>query len=94
MRARYCLHWLLSRFPDAKLIDVPGLVKLVDCQDIEGADWSLTPGRYTGVAAAEVDDDFDFEQAITDIHIELAELNQEAVELAKKIQKNFEGLGV
>ena len=23
-------HWLLSRFPDAKLVDVPGLVKLVD----------------------------------------------------------------
>ena len=87
-------HWLLSRFPDAKLIDVPGLVKLVDRKEIEAADWSLTPGRYTGVAPAEVDDDFDFEQAITDIHVELADLNQEAVELAKKIQKNFEGLGI
>ena len=27
-------------------------------------------------------------------HVELADLNQEAAALAKKIQKNFEGLGV
>ena len=87
-------HWLLSRFPDARLVDVPGLVKLVDRQEIAAADWSLTPGRYVGVAPAEVDDDFDFEQTLGDIHIEIADLNQEAAELAKRIQKNFEGLGV
>lgn len=29
-----------------------------------------------------------------DIHVELADLNQEAVALAKTIQKNFEELGV
>ena len=28
------------------------------------------------------------------IHVELADLNHEAVALAKKIQTNFEGLGV
>ncbi|MEI8311364.1 MAG: SAM-dependent DNA methyltransferase, partial [Verrucomicrobiota bacterium] len=87
-------HWLLSRFPDAKLVPVPGLVKLVDRKEIVAADWSLTPGRYVGVAPAEVDEDFDFEQALGDIHVELADLNQEAGALAKKIQKNFEGLGV
>jgi type I restriction-modification system DNA methylase subunit len=87
-------HWLLSRFPDAKLVPVPGLVKLVDRKEIASADWSLTPGRYVGVAPAEVDEDFDFEQALGDIHVELADLNQEAVALAKRIQKNFEGLGV
>ena len=86
-------HWLLSRFPDGKLVPVPGLVKLVDRKEIEAADWSLTPGRYVGVAPAEVDEDFDFEQTLGDIHVELADLNQEAVALAKKIQKNFEGLG-
>jgi type I restriction enzyme M protein len=86
-------HWLLSRFPDAELVAVPGLVKLVDRKEIEAADWSLTPGRYVGVAPAEVDEDFDFEQTLGDIHVELADLNQEAVALAKKIQKNFEGLG-
>ena len=87
-------HWLLSRFPDAKLVAVPGLVKLVGRKEIEAADWSLTPGRYVGVAPPEVDEDFDFEQTLGDIHVELADLNQEAVALAKQIQKNFEGLGV
>ena len=86
-------HWLLVRFPDAKLVAVPGLVKLVDRKEIETADWSLTPGRYVGVAPPEVDEDFNFEQTLGDIHVELADLNHEAAALAKKIQKNFEELG-
>jgi type I restriction enzyme M protein len=85
--------WLLDRFPGAKRVAVPGLVRLVNRKEIEAADWVLTPGRYVGVAPAEVDEDFDFEQALTDIHVELADLNQEAFALAKKIQKNFEELG-
>jgi type I restriction enzyme M protein len=74
--------------------DVAGLCKVVSRADIEAADWSLTPGRYVGVAPAEVDEDFDFEQTLRDIHVELADLNREAVELAGKIAANFEGLGV
>jgi len=73
---------------------VPGLAKVVARSDIANADWSLTPGRYVVVAPQEVDEDFDFEQAITGIHDELAELNLEASALAAKIQENFEGLGV
>ncbi len=84
--------WLLDRFPEGKLVDVPGLVKRVSRAEIEAADWSLTPGRYVGVASAEVDEDFDFEQTMRDIHTELADSDQEAVELAAKIQKNFEDL--
>ena len=87
-------HWLLSRFPDAKFVAVAGLCRAVTLKDIEAADWSLTPGRYVGVAPAEVDEDFDFEQSLKDIHIELADLNEEAVALAAKIQENFEGLGI
>lgn len=87
-------HWLLSRFPEGKLCNVEGLVKLVDIKDIEAADWSLTPGRYVGVAPEEVDEDFDFEEALRDIHIELQGLNSEAIELAEKIARNFEELGV
>ena len=41
----------------------------------------------------ETDEDFDFEQAIRDIHVELASLNEEAMTLAKRIQENFEELG-
>jgi type I restriction enzyme M protein len=86
--------WLQDRFPKAELAAVPGLVKLVDRKDIEAADWSLTPGRYVGVAPPEEDEDFDFEQTMRDIHTELADLNKEALELAAKIQENFEELGV
>jgi type I restriction enzyme M protein len=86
--------WLQDRFPAAELRAVPGLVRLVDIKDIEAADWSLTPGRYVGVAPPEVDEDFDFEQTLRDIHIELADLNREAADLASKIQENFRELGV
>ena len=85
--------WLQERFPDAELRDVPGLVKLVSRAEIEANDWSLTPGRYVGVAPEEVDEDFDFEAALRDIHVELQGLNEEAVELAEKIARNFEELG-
>ena len=87
-------HWLLSRFPEGELRDVEGLVKLVDIKDIETADWSLTPGRYVGVAPEEVNEDFDFEETLRDIHIELQGLNSEAADLASKIARNFEELGV
>jgi type I restriction enzyme M protein len=86
--------WLLSRFPDAEFTAVPGLCRAVTLAEIEAADWSLTPGRYVGVAPAEVDEDFDFEQTLRDIHVELAELNQDAAVLAARIQENFEGLGI
>ena len=86
-------HWLQERFPDAKLRDVAGLVKLVARKEIEANDWSLTPGRYVGVAPEVEDEDFDFEETLRDIHIELQGLNEEAVILGAQIQKNFEGLG-
>jgi type I restriction enzyme M protein len=87
-------HWLQERFPQGELCDVEGLVKLVDRAEIEANDWSLTPGRYVGVAPEEVDKDFDFEETLRDIHIELKGLNEEATTLAAQIQKNFEELGV
>ncbi len=87
-------HWLLSRFPEARLVTVAGLVKLVDRTELAANDWSLTPGRYVGVAPEEEDEDFDFEGVMRDIHIELAGLNEEAVALARQIQSNFEGLGL
>lgn len=85
-------EWLQTRFPDAELCDVEGLVKLVDRAELEANDWSLTPGRYVGVAPEEEDEDFDFEETLHDIHIEIDGLNAEAVELAATIKKNFEEL--
>ena len=95
-RARYFVRqadWLQERFPGAELRDVEGLVKLVDRSEIEAHDWSLTPGRYVGVSPEEEDEDFDFEEALLSIHIDLADLNEEATELAARIAKNFEELG-
>ncbi|MES9901984.1 MAG: N-6 DNA methylase, partial [Sedimenticola sp.] len=87
-------HWLTERFPKAKLCDVEGLVKLVGIKEIEANDWSLTPGRYVGVAPEEVDEDFDFEETLREIHVEIEDLNAEAVSLAATIKRNFEELGV
>ena len=87
-------RWLTERFPDAKLRDAEGLVKLVDRTEIEASDWSLTPGRYVGVAPEEEDESFDFRTALREVHAELWERNAEAAVLAAKIRKNFEGLGI
>ena len=87
-------HWLTERFPDGELRDVPGLVKLVARPDIEANDWSLSPGRYVGVAPEEEDEDFDFSTAMREIHAELADLNAEAAVLAETIQENFERLAI
>lgn len=95
--ARYFVKqsdWLQDRFPDAALRDVEGLVKRVSRADIAAHDHSLTPGRYVGVAPEEVDEDFDFEEALRSIHIDLQGLNEEAAELAARIARNFEELGV
>ena len=87
-------RWLTERFPEAKLCNVEGLVRLVDRAEIAANDWSLTPGRYVGVAPEEEDEDFDFEEALRNIHVELEDLNAEAAQLAAKIKKNFEELGI
>ena len=74
--------------------NVEGLVKLVSRAEIEANDWSLTPGRYVGVAPEEEDEDFDFEEAVRSIHIDLQGLNEEAVVLAARIARNFEELAL
>ena len=95
--ARYFVRqadWLQERFSEAELRDVEGLVKLVARTEIEAHDWSLTPGRYVGVAPEAEDEDFDFEEAMRSIHIDLNGLNEEAAELAARIGRNFKELGV
>jgi type I restriction enzyme M protein len=81
-------HWLKSRFPEAVYTDIEGLCKVVTQKEIEAKDWSLSPGRYVGVDTA-TDDDFDYEERLAEIHIELDGLNEEAINLAKTISDNF-----
>ena len=95
-QARYFVlqaDWLQERFPKAELRDVEGLVKLVARTEVEEHDWSLTPGRYVGVAPDDEDEDFDFEEALHSIHIDLLGLNEEASTFAARIARNFEELG-
>lgn len=87
-------HWLLSRFPEGKMRDVKGLVKLVSIESMEVNDWSLTPGKYVEVAPEEIDEDFDFEEALRELYIELNGLNEDAIKLARQISTNLEGLGI
>ena len=86
------IHWLHSRFPHGVFEDVPGLCKAVTIDEIAANDYSLTPGRYVGVAAAEAEDEDDFIEKLREIHDELAELNDKAVELGGRIASNFEEL--
>ena len=83
--------WLEERFPDGQYCDVEGLVKAVTREEIAANDWSLTPGRYVGVAETE-DNDEDFAEKFASLHEELRKLNAEAAALAKKIDANFKEL--
>jgi type I restriction enzyme M protein len=86
-------HWLTSRFPDGVYTDVEGLCKVVTQKEIEAKDWSLSPGRYVGVDTA-TDDDFDYEERLNEIHIELEGLNEEAIDLANAISEIFKVLAI
>ncbi|GAB4264580.1 MAG: hypothetical protein Kow0065_15360 [Methylomicrobium sp.] len=51
-------------------------------------------GCYVSVMPQEIYEDFDLEQSMQDIYLELADLNHKAFELVAKIQANFEELGI
>lgn len=84
-------HWLTSRFPEGVYTDVEGLCKVVTQKEIEAKDWSLSPGRYVGVDTSS-DEDFDYEERLSEIHIELDGLNEEAIALAKNISENYKSI--
>lgn len=86
-------HWLTSRFPEGIYTDVEGLCKVVTQKEIEAKDWSLSPGRYVGVDTS-TDEDFDYEERLNEIHIELDGLNEEAIALAKTISENYKELAI
>ena len=84
-------HWLTSRFPKGVYADVEGLCKVVTRKEIESKDWSLSPGRYVGVDTS-TDEDFDYEERLKEIHIELEGLNEESSTLAILISENYKQL--
>ncbi|MCC4211334.1 type I restriction-modification system subunit M [Leeuwenhoekiella parthenopeia] len=88
------IEWLKSRFPDGNYADVAGLCKVVNRKEIKANDYSLTAGRYVGVATVEEDEGFDFEERMAEIKQELKLLNEEAIVLAETIQTDLTELGI
>ena len=84
---------LWERYPEARLRDVEGLVKLVDRAEIEAHDWSPTPGRHVDIVPEEEDEDFDFEEALRAFHVKLENINDHAVRQATKFDRIFGELG-
>ena len=76
-----------AAFPDGVYVDVPGLCAVATLEEIEKQGWSLNPGRYVGVAAAE-DDGVDFRVRLEELNEELEKLNAEAAVLQERIAAN------
>lgn len=88
------IHWLQSRFPDAKYVDVVGLCKLADKKEyVDEQDYSMNATRYVGVAIE--GDDLTKEEYIESLTLQkklLIELNSKDIILGKQIEKQLSSL--
>lgn len=82
---------LKEHFPDGTYADVPGLCKVATRAEIEAQGWSLNPGRYTGTAATEGDDE-DFAEKLEGLYEEFTRLSNEADELRTKVDAAIAGI--
>jgi len=78
-------------FPKGKYADVPGLCKAATLEEIEAQGFSLSPGRYVGVADR-APDDVDFKEQLGALNEELERLNGEARNLEAKIADHVAAL--
>jgi type I restriction enzyme M protein len=85
--------WLYEKFGEGEYQDIPGLCKIASRSEIGEKNYSLTPGAYVGVAAAE-DDGVDFHERMTEIHRELLSLQAESNDLMDTISKNMKEMGL
>ena len=86
-------HWLTEKFGEGEYQDISGLCKVADLSEIEGKNWSLTPGAYVGVPPVE-DDGVDFAKRMKEIHEELLRLQVESNDLMKTISENLKEMGL
>jgi type I restriction enzyme M protein len=75
---------LKDNFPDGTYVDVPGLCRVATRAEIEAQGWSLNPGRYTGSAAVDEDDE-DFAVRLEELYEEFTLLSDEAEALREKV---------
>jgi len=85
------IHWLQTRFPDAKYVDILGLCKVADRKEyVNEQDYSLNAGRYVGIELEEDNLTADeFKDLILEKHKVLMRLNKEALELEALIDSNI-----
>jgi type I restriction enzyme M protein len=82
---------LKERFPNGEYADVPGLCKIATLTEIEAQGWSLNPGRYTGTATVE-DDDEDFTDKLAGLYDEFTRSAEEADVLRAKVDTAIQGV--
>lgn len=80
-----------DHFPDGNYTDVPGLCKVATRAEIEAQGWSLNPGRYTGTAAVDEDDE-DFAEKLGALYAEFTKLSGEADTLRAKVDTAVQGI--
>jgi len=83
---------LKAHSPDSSYVDVPGLCKVATRAEIEVQGWSLNPGRYTGTAATDDDDDENFIEKLECLYEEFTHLSNEADGLRSKVDTAVTGI--
>jgi type I restriction enzyme M protein len=87
--ARDGSHELMAKhFPAGAYVDVSGLCRVATLEQIEMKGWSLNPGWYVGLAAAE-DDGSDFRVELEGLNEQLEKLNAEAAGLQERVAANM-----
>lgn len=71
-------------FPDSEYADVAGLCKVATRTEIEAQGWSLNPGRYTGSAATDEDDE-EFAEKLETLYEQFTRLSDDASVLRAKV---------
>ena len=82
---------LKEHFPDGTYVDVAGLCKVATRAEIEAQSWSLNPGRYTGSAVVDEDDE-DFVVKLEQLYEEFTRLSDEAGVLRGKVDAAVQGI--
>ena len=82
---------LTENFPDGQYADVAGLCKVATRAEIEAQGWSLNPGRYTGSATVDEDDE-DFALKLEELYEEFTRLSDEADVLRTKVDAAVRGI--
>ena len=82
---------LAENFPTGRYVDVAGLCKVATRAEIEAQGWSLNPGRYTGSATVEEDDE-DFAAKLEEVYEEFTLLSNDADVLRAKVDDAVQGI--